>query len=70
VSLVKMDTLKNNVDALTKPVSTEKFSWCIETVGVARLDQWLSSNVASVERKQQVGECWVCVILLPQLPHT
>ena len=28
VLLVKMDTLKNIVDALTKSVSTEKFSWC------------------------------------------
>ena len=39
VLLVKVDTLKNNVDALTKYVSTEKFSWCRETMGIAWLDQ-------------------------------
>jgi len=30
VLLVKVDTLKNTVDALKKSVSTEKFSWCRE----------------------------------------
>ena len=39
VSLVKMDTLKNTVDALTKSVSSEKFSWCKETMGIAGLDK-------------------------------
>eukprot|EP00253_Pinus_taeda_P035816 PITA_35816 len=39
VLLVKMDTLKNTVDALKKFVSSEKFSWCRETMGVARLDK-------------------------------
>jgi len=34
VLLVKVDTLKNVVDALTKSVSTRKFSWCRETMGV------------------------------------
>jgi hypothetical protein len=28
VLLMKVDTLKNVVDSLTKSVSTEKFSWC------------------------------------------
>ena len=28
VSLMKVDTLKNVVDSLTKSMSTEKFSWC------------------------------------------
>eukprot|EP00253_Pinus_taeda_P019569 PITA_19569 len=35
VLLVKVDTLKNIVDALTKYVSSEKFSWCIETMGIS-----------------------------------
>jgi len=39
VLLVKVDTLKNTVDALTKSMSSEKFSWCRETMGVAGLDK-------------------------------
>ena len=35
VLLVKVDTLKNTADALTKSVSSEKFSWCRETMGIA-----------------------------------
>ena len=35
--LLKVDTLKNVADALTNYVSTEKFSWCRETMGVAKL---------------------------------
>jgi len=37
VLLVKVDTLKNVADALTKSVSTQKFSWCRETMGVEEL---------------------------------
>ena len=39
VLLVKVDTLKNIADALTKSVSSEKFSWCIDTMGVAGMDK-------------------------------
>eukprot|EP00253_Pinus_taeda_P029012 PITA_29012 len=39
VMLVKVDTLKNSANALTKFVSSEKFSWCRETMGVARMDK-------------------------------
>ena len=39
VLLVKVDTLKNTTDALTKFVSFEKFSWCRETMGIAGLDK-------------------------------
>eukprot|EP00253_Pinus_taeda_P019467 PITA_19467 len=39
VLLVKVETLKNTIDALTKSVSSEKFSWCRETMGVSRLDK-------------------------------
>ena len=38
VLLVKVDTLKNIEDTLTKFVSTDKFSWCREKMGVAELD--------------------------------
>jgi len=39
VLLVKVDTLRNNVDALKKYVSSEKFFWCRETMGIAGLDK-------------------------------
>ena len=39
VFLVKVDTLKNVADALIKHVSTKKFSWCRETMGILGLDQ-------------------------------
>jgi len=39
VLLVKVDTLKNATDALTKFVSSEKFSWCRDTMGVSRVDK-------------------------------
>eukprot|EP00253_Pinus_taeda_P022579 PITA_22579 len=35
--LVKVDTLKNIADALTKFVSSKKFSWCRETMGILGL---------------------------------
>eukprot|EP00253_Pinus_taeda_P026063 PITA_26063 len=38
VLLVKVDTFKNIANALTKSVSSEKFSWCRETMGIAMLD--------------------------------
>eukprot|EP00253_Pinus_taeda_P018787 PITA_18787 len=39
VLLVKMDTLKNTTNALKKSVSSEKFSWCRETMGISGLDK-------------------------------
>eukprot|EP00253_Pinus_taeda_P022403 PITA_22403 len=39
VLLVKVDTFKNTVDALTKYVSSKKFSWCRETMGITGLDK-------------------------------
>eukprot|EP00253_Pinus_taeda_P031322 PITA_31322 len=39
VLLVKVDTLKNTTDALTKSMSSENFSWCREIIGIARLDK-------------------------------
>lgn len=39
VLLVKVDTLKNTANALTKYVSSDKFSWCRETMGIAGLDK-------------------------------
>jgi hypothetical protein len=38
VLLEKVDTLKNAADSLKKSVSTEKFSWCRVTMGIAALD--------------------------------
>eukprot|EP00253_Pinus_taeda_P035776 PITA_35776 len=39
VLLVKVDTRKNTTDALTKSMSSEKFSWCRETMGITGLDK-------------------------------
>eukprot|EP00253_Pinus_taeda_P028459 PITA_28459 len=39
VLLVKVDTLENTADALTKFVSSKKFSWGRETMGIAKLDK-------------------------------
>jgi len=39
VLLVKVDTLKNTTDALTKFVSSEKFAWCRETMGFSGLEK-------------------------------
>ena len=38
VLLMKVETLKNVADSLTKSVSTEKFSWCRGSMGIASLD--------------------------------
>ena len=38
VLLMKVDTLKNVADSLTKSVSTEKFSWCRGSMGIFALD--------------------------------
>ena len=38
VLLVKVNTLNNVVESLTKSVSTEKFSWCRGSMGIAALD--------------------------------
>ena len=38
VLLIKVDTLKNVADSLTKFVSIEKFSWCIGSMGIGALD--------------------------------
>ena len=37
VKMEKVDTLVNVADALTKPVSTEKFRWCSESMGLSTL---------------------------------
>ena len=39
VLLVKVETLKNFADALTKSVSYEKFSWCREAMGISGLEK-------------------------------
>ena len=38
VLLVKVDTLNNVADSLTKSVSTEKFSWCRGSMSIVSLD--------------------------------
>ena len=70
VLLVKVDTLKNALDALKKYVRIEKFSWCRETMGVIGLQQWLSSHVAPRGNKITNGRMLgVCYILSMTLTH-
>jgi hypothetical protein len=38
VLLMKVDTLKNVADSLTKSMSTENFSWCRGSMRIASLD--------------------------------
>jgi hypothetical protein len=38
VLLMKVDTLKNVSDSLTKSMSTKKFSWCRGYMGIVSLD--------------------------------
>ena len=38
VLLEKVDTLKNVANSLTNSVSTEKFSWCRESMGIDALN--------------------------------
>ena len=38
VLLEMVDTLDNVVDSLEKYVSTKKFSWCREAIGISALD--------------------------------
>ena len=38
VLLIKVDTLKNVVDSLTKSMRTENFSWCRGSMGIVALD--------------------------------
>ena len=69
VLLVKVDTLKNTADALTKSMSPGKFSCCRETMGISRLDKWLSSIVAPYGKKTTSGRMLGCVIFFPWLAH-
>jgi hypothetical protein len=63
VLLMKVDTLKNVADSLTKSMSTNNFSWCRGSMGIVALEFLLCNPVTPcMQRKQQVGECWVCVI--------
>jgi hypothetical protein len=45
VSLMKVDTLNNVADSLTKYVSTKKFSWCRGSMGITALDFLLCNHV-------------------------
>ena len=63
--LVKVDTFKNTADALPKFVSSEKFSWCRETMGVLGLEKLLSSLVPPYGKKKTSGRMLGCVIFFP-----
>jgi hypothetical protein len=69
VSLMKVDTLKNLTDSLKKFVSSEKFSWCRETMGIVALDCLLCNHVTPCMKRKKVGECWVCFIFFVRPTH-
>jgi hypothetical protein len=49
--------------SLTKFMGTEKFSWCRESTGNFFPELLIMKAYAlCMQRKQQVGECWVHVI--------
>jgi len=66
---VKVDTLKYTVDALTKSVSFEKFSWCRETMCILGLKKGLSSPMAPCGKKTTSGRMLGCVIFFPRLTY-
>ena len=56
VLLEKVETLKNFVDSLSKSVSTKKFSWCREGIGLATLLKWTKLlNLLFMQIIKQVG---------------
>ena len=63
VLLEKVDTLKNVVDSLTKFVTTKR-SLGVENLWalMPRTYDFMSTRLFAMQRKQQVGECWVYVI--------
>ena len=65
VLLVKVDTLKNTTVALKKSVSSKKFSWCRETMGVSGLEKRLRSPMAPCGKKKTSGRMLGCVIFFP-----
>jgi len=69
VLVVKVDILKNTTDALTKSMSSEKSSWCRETMGILGLDRQLSSIMAPNGKKTTSGRMLGCVIIFPRLTY-
>jgi hypothetical protein len=52
VLLMKVDTLNNVVDSLTKSVSTEKFSCCRGSMGIDALDFLLCNHVTPCMKRK------------------
>ena len=63
VLLVKVDTLKNTADALTKSVSYEKFSWCREAMGISGLKKMTKLSYGPLWKEnnkwENVGLCYI-----------
>jgi len=65
VLLVKVNTLNNVADSLIEFVNSEKLSCCRETMGITALDYLSCTFLATcMQRKQQVKQCWVFIILI------
>jgi len=66
VLLVKVDTLKNIADALTKSVSTKKFSWCRQTFGVGSMTKLSCGPLWKENNKwENVGLCYILSMTSP-----
>ena len=62
--LVKVDTLKNIADSLTKSVSSEMFSWCREAMGISGLEKKMTKISCGPLWKENnkwdiVGLCYI-----------
>ena len=58
VLLEKVDIVENVVDMLTKSISTQKFSWCRNEMGLTTLFNWTEvPYLLKTAKKKQVGEC-------------
>jgi hypothetical protein len=56
VLLEKVNTLKNDADSLTKSMSTKKFSWCRETMGIIALNCCLCNHVTPICKENNKWE--------------
>jgi len=59
VKLVKVETLMNDADSLTKLVSIEKFRWCSESMGLLAPKNKIMVLILPflLQGVRQVGEC-------------
>jgi hypothetical protein len=69
VLLMKVDTLKNVADSLTKSVSTEKLFWCRETMDISSMLTMQSCNPLYAKKITSGGMLGMCYILCTTKPN-